>query len=45
MKRMPTADALFGPGRIREDGRKIHDMHLFRVKAPAAARATGICTT
>ena len=39
MKRMPTTDPLFGPGRIREDGRKIHDMHLFRVKAPAAARS------
>jgi len=38
MKRMPAADPLFGPGRIREDGRKIHDMHLFRVKTPAAAR-------
>ena len=31
MKRIPTEDPLFGKGRIREDGRKIHDMHLFRV--------------
>lgn len=38
MKRMPTDDALFGGGRIREDGRKIHDMHLFRVKTPAASK-------
>jgi branched-chain amino acid transport system substrate-binding protein len=38
MKRMPTEDALFGPGRIREDGRKIHHMHLFRVKAPASSK-------
>jgi branched-chain amino acid transport system substrate-binding protein len=38
MKRMPTEDALFGPGGIREDGRKIHDMHLFRVKAPASSK-------
>ena len=37
MKRMDASDALFGPGRIREDGRKIHDMHLFRVKTPAAS--------
>ncbi len=35
MKRMPADDTLFGPGRVREDGRKIHDMHLFRVKTPA----------
>jgi branched-chain amino acid transport system substrate-binding protein len=38
MKRMDAADTLFGPGRIREDGRKIHDIHLFRVKTPAAAK-------
>ncbi len=38
MKRMPATDGLFGPGRIREDGRKIHDMHLFRVKSPAASK-------
>lgn len=40
MKQMPMEDKLFGPGRIREDGRKIHDMHLFRVKAPAASRSS-----
>jgi branched-chain amino acid transport system substrate-binding protein len=34
MKAMPTDDALFGKGRIREDGRKLHDMYLFQVKAP-----------
>ncbi len=38
MKRLPTEDDLFGRGRIREDGRKIHDMHLFRVKAPGLVR-------
>ncbi len=38
MKRLPTEDALFGPGRIREDGRKIHDMHLFRVKPARSVR-------
>ena len=37
MKAMPTDDPLFGRGRIRADGRKIHDMHLFRVKPPAAS--------
>jgi branched-chain amino acid transport system substrate-binding protein len=34
MKEMPTSDPLFGEGRILENGRKIHDMYLFRVKAP-----------
>ena len=34
MKAMPTDDPLFGKGRIREDGRKIHDMYLFQVKKP-----------
>lgn len=34
MKEMPTDDPLFGKGKIRVDGRKIHDSYLFRVKAP-----------
>lgn len=34
MKAMPTDDPLFGQGMIREDGRKVHDMYLFRVKTP-----------
>jgi len=34
MKEMPTDDPLFGQGEIRADGRKIHDMYLFRVKSP-----------
>ena len=34
MKRMPTDDDVFGPGRIRPDGRKLHDVHLFEVKRP-----------
>lgn len=34
MKAMPTDDPLFGKGRVREDGRKIHDMYLFQVKQP-----------
>jgi len=34
MKAMPTDDPLFGRGTIRADGRKLHDMHLFQVKAP-----------
>lgn len=35
MKAMPTDDPLFGKGRIREDGRKLHPMYLFEVKTPA----------
>lgn len=34
MKEMPTDDPLFGKGEVRADGRKIHDMYLFRVKTP-----------
>lgn len=34
MKETPTDDPLFGKGRIRADGRKIHDAYLFQVKTP-----------
>lgn len=34
MKEIPTDDPLFGRGRIRRDGRKIHDMHVLQVKSP-----------
>ena len=34
MKANPTDDPLFGKGMVRADGRTIHDMHLFQVKAP-----------
>ncbi|WP_342641547.1 ABC transporter substrate-binding protein [Rhodoligotrophos ferricapiens] len=39
MKSMPTEDALFGKGSIREDGRTIHDMYLVQVKSPAESKA------
>ena len=35
MKAVPTDDPLFGKGAVRNDGRAIHDMHLFEVKSPA----------
>jgi branched-chain amino acid transport system substrate-binding protein len=38
MKAMPTEDPLFGKGRIRDDGRKLHDMYLFQVKSPAESK-------
>ena len=34
MKAMPTDDDCFGPGKIREDGRKVHPVYLFEVKQP-----------
>lgn len=38
MKDIPTDDALFGKGRVRQDGRAIHDMYLFEVKGPAESK-------
>ena len=37
MKETPTSDPLFGEGTVRADGRKVHDMYLFKVKAPDAS--------
>src|SRR5690606_22804207 len=34
MKELPTDDPVLGAGEILENGRKIHDMYLFRVKSP-----------
>jgi branched-chain amino acid transport system substrate-binding protein len=39
MKAMPTDDPLFGQGRIREDGRKVHPMQVLQVKTPAESRS------
>ena len=38
MKQMPTDDPVFGKGRVRADGRKIHDMYLFEVKRPSESK-------
>jgi branched-chain amino acid transport system substrate-binding protein len=38
MKKMPTDDPLFGKGRIRADGRKLHDVYLFEVKKPSESK-------
>ena len=38
MKAMPTDDDCFGPGRIREDGRKVHPVYLFEVKQPSESK-------
>jgi branched-chain amino acid transport system substrate-binding protein len=37
MKRDPIDDPLFGPVTIRADGRAVHDMFLFEVKAPSSS--------
>ena len=38
MKQMSTDDPLFGKGKIREDGRKIHPAYLFEVKSPKESK-------
>jgi len=38
MKDLPTDDPLFGKGRIRTDGRKIHPAFLVEVKSPAESK-------
>jgi branched-chain amino acid transport system substrate-binding protein len=39
MKELPTKDATFGEGRVREDGRHIHPMYLWQVKKPVESKA------
>ncbi len=38
MKETPTEDPLFGKGRIRADGRKVHPAYLLEVKKPADSK-------
>ena len=38
MKELPTDDPLFGKGKIRVDGRQLHDMYLMEVKKPADSK-------
>jgi branched-chain amino acid transport system substrate-binding protein len=38
MKATPTDDPLFGKGKVRIDGRVIHDMYLFEVKSPSQSK-------
>ncbi|MES2564898.1 MAG: ABC transporter substrate-binding protein [Pseudomonadota bacterium] len=38
MKELPTDDAVFGKGSVRQDGRKIHPMYLFEVKKPSESK-------
>ena len=38
MKELPTDDPVFAKGRVRQDGRKIHNMYLFEVKSPKESK-------
>jgi branched-chain amino acid transport system substrate-binding protein len=38
MKELPTDDPLFGKGYIQSNGRKIHDVFIFKVKSPNASK-------
>ena len=38
MKAMPTHDGLFSDGRVRADGRVIHDVYVFQVKSPEESK-------
>ena len=37
MQAVPSQDPIFGTGSVREDGRHVHKMYLFEVKAPSAS--------
>jgi branched-chain amino acid transport system substrate-binding protein len=39
MKELATEDPLFGKGRVRQDGRKVHQAYLVEVKKPAESKA------
>jgi branched-chain amino acid transport system substrate-binding protein len=39
LKEKPIDDDLFGPVVIRRDGRAIHNMYIFKVKAPEASQS------
>ncbi len=38
MRELPINDVFAKNGRIREDGRMVHDMYLMQVKAPAESK-------
>lgn len=40
MRETPINDMFAKGGKLREDGRMVHDMYLFQVKAPAESKAT-----
>jgi branched-chain amino acid transport system substrate-binding protein len=38
MREMPINDMFAKGGKLREDGRMVHDMYLFQVKTPAESK-------
>jgi branched-chain amino acid transport system substrate-binding protein len=38
MAAAPIDDPLYGPTTVRKDGRAVHAMHVFRIKAPSASK-------
>lgn len=38
MKAIPIDDPLFGKGKIREDGRALHDIYIYRAKKPSESK-------
>ncbi|PRA52376.1 ABC transporter permease [Ochrobactrum sp. MYb68] len=38
MRELPVNDVFYKNGRVREDGRMMHDMYLFEVKTPAESK-------
>lgn len=40
MRELPIRDMFTADGRIREDGRMVHDMYLWEVKSPAESKGT-----
>jgi len=39
MREMPVNDMFAKNGRIREDGRMVHDMYLYQVKKPSESKS------
>jgi branched-chain amino acid transport system substrate-binding protein len=39
MRRRPIEDKLFGTVVVRQDGRAVHDMYTFQVKAPGESKS------
>jgi len=39
MREIPVNDIFYKNGKIRVDGRMVHDMYLFQVKTPAESKA------
>jgi branched-chain amino acid transport system substrate-binding protein len=39
MRKQPIEDLLFGTVTVRQDGRAVHDMYTFRVKAPGESKS------